>query len=129
MVALKTLEKSILMNSTRFDIEKYADEALGHTLRACVDICTMEHPIYRHPKLTPWNLFKYWFFPNWLKQQTPVLYTEVIAVHKFPEVEPPKQMLGREFVHVIQMDYDKFIKKYGVDAEREEAEVWENVEL
>jgi hypothetical protein len=45
-----------------------------------------------------WELLKDYALPKFLKKRFPVKYKEIIAEHKFPEVDAP--VLGKEFVHL-----------------------------
>ena len=44
------------------------------------------------------ELLKEYILPTWLKKRFPIKYIEVVAEHKFPEVDAP--VLGKEFVHL-----------------------------
>lgn len=45
-----------------------------------------------------WQAVKQRWFPFWILRRWPVEYTQIIAIHKFPEAEIPS--LGKEFVHL-----------------------------
>lgn len=51
-----------------------------------------------------WQAFKARWFPDILKRRFPVIKTRIIAVHKFPELNLPDSVLGREFVHLKLLD-------------------------
>jgi len=84
-------------------------------LRALLRVATQEDPLCRYP-VDWWQAVKERWFPPWLLRRYPVRYKEVIAVHNFPELDPPEGVLGREFVHLKVVDMDKLQKKLEKEA-------------
>ena len=83
-----------------FTIKRYV--AIGETpdgvFRAVVVVATMEDPLMQIPA-DWWQGVKERWFPYWLKKRFPVRYAQIVAVHKFPELDVPST-LGKEFVHL-----------------------------
>ena len=106
LVAQTVIDSALLMNADRFErVEINLDDCDARLVRWLVDIATQEEPLFRHPtklncKGLWWQYFKQRWFPDWLLRKFPVKEEEIIAVHKFPELNIPEQALGREFVHL-----------------------------
>lgn len=93
----------------RFDVEEKV-EATRYLIALVLDIATQEEPMMRIPA-DWWQAFKERWYPQWLKKKSPVKYKEIVAVHRFPELEVPHEVLGREFVHLKIVDVDKMVKE------------------
>ena len=118
IVTQALVDKALLMNPDRFkltetDVLEYYDAKM---VRWLVDIATQEEPLFRHPtrlncKGLWWQYFKQRWFPDWLLRKFPVKDEEIIAVHKFPELNIPDQTLGREFVNLRIVDPEELAKE------------------
>ncbi len=69
------------------------------TIRAMFNVLTHEDMLAQVPA-DWWQHFKSRWFPAWLLRRSPPKYTEIMAIHVFPELAIPEQVLGREFVHL-----------------------------
>ena len=104
-----SLSKGVFVNPERLSLQVYDD-----VIKGMLNIATMESPIYRQP-----DNWLFWLAVKWnrLKEKLPPRvrrwfrprYTEIVAIHKFPEVGI-MSTFGREFLHLVVMDYDKFVK-------------------
>ena len=87
----------------RFEIIEHEAQDI---LRGVITYLTQEEPLCKYPA-NWWEAFKLRVFPRWLKRKTPAIkMTEVWAVHRFPELDPPESMVGREFIslHIVNQD-------------------------
>jgi len=90
-------------------------EDTGRTMiRGIMRVATQEEPLCKYPA-DWWQHVKERWFRKWMLRRWPVKYEEVIAMHKFPELDPPAGVLGREFVHLEIVDswklQDKLLKE------------------
>lgn len=83
-------------------------EGVNAVIEGCLHVATIVQPMARYPR-DWWQAFKERWFPVWLKVHFPVKYVEIVAVHKFPELDMP--VLGREFIHLEVIDYDEYVAK------------------
>ena len=119
LVAQCLVDKALLMNPDRFErkeIDELEDVIDARMVRWLIDIATQEEPLFRHPtklncKGLWWEYVKARWFPDWLLRKFPVKEEEIIAVHKFPELNIPDQALGREFVHLRIVDPEELAKE------------------
>ena len=74
-----------------------------------VKLLVQEETLAKYPS-DWWQALKERWFKPWMLRRWPVNYIEVIAVHKFPELSPPDEVLGREFVTLKLVDEDKLEK-------------------
>ena len=77
--------------------------------KAVIDILTLHRPLCTHPR-DWWQAFKERWFPQWMLDRWPPRYCHVEAEYKFPEMNPPESVLGRQFVHLKVLDEDKIRK-------------------
>lgn len=89
---------------------------IDEVVEVILDIATQEETLCQYPANWLEALKERWFF-GWLKKRFPVRMKQVIAVHKFPELDAP---VGREFVHLRIVDQDKLMKELEEQREREE---------
>lgn len=106
-VAQFAFDKSLLMGGENVKAEVIEDNAQQYLARALVVIVTEEEPIARIPA-DWWQAFKERWFRPWLLRFFPVQYIEIVAVHKYPELDVPERMLGAEFVNLEIMPVEKF---------------------
>jgi len=100
---LKRIVAQILAdNALLMEVDRFKRVADTRMVKWLVTIATQEEPLCRYPA-TWWDAFK----EKWLKRWFTVNYTEVIAVHKYPELSIPDQVLGREFVHLRIKEEDE----------------------
>ena len=104
----------VLMQGDRIKWD-YLEHEGQKVIRAMLQIATQEEELCSYPA-DWWAAFKLRWFPVWLLKRYPAKEVQVMAVHKFPELNPPESVLGREFVHLKTIDMDKVQKKL----EREE---------
>ncbi len=88
----------IIVNPDRFIIEN-----MGDSIRVLLDVATQEEDIMETPS-DWWQHFKLRWFPRWLKKRYPVKMSWISAIHQFPELDIPHNVLGREFVHLKVID-------------------------
>ncbi len=92
-----------LLNGLQIEPDRFIvkfKEANGvQTIQLLLDILIQEEELYGHPA-DWWQMFKERYFPKWAKRRWPIKQTEVWAMHKYPELEPPNDIIGKEFVHL-----------------------------
>jgi len=109
LVIQKLVESGLNMDYRRFN--QQVNEPMVQWL---VKVLVQEETLAKYPS-DWWQALKERWFPwsfagrMWLRRW-PVRYTEVMAVHKFPELSPPDEVLGREFVTLKLVDEDKLVK-------------------
>lgn len=97
VVALQS--KGVVLQADRFKFDDHITRAGQHLIQLVLNIATQEEDLCRYPA-DWWQALKERWFPEWLKRKTPVVWTEVIAIHKFLELAIPDSVLGREFVNL-----------------------------
>lgn len=96
-------ENGIILPNGNFDFHLFFDLMSRQVARSILRLATLEEPIVEIPA-DWWQHFKHRWFPRWLRRKFPVKTKWVSAVHKFPELEVPQGILGREFVHLRLVD-------------------------
>mgnify|MGYP001574360938 FL=1 len=118
-----TISKGVRLDPERFHIQ--ALEKAGFTVvKALLDIATMEEEVADYPDnfLTRWGQkwqnqkrrIPRWLqkrMPKWLRKRLLLKYKRVYAMHKFPEVDIPPQMLVSEFVHFRRVNLTELVPK------------------
>lgn len=108
VVALQT--KGVVLQADRFKFDDHITRAGQHLIRLVLNIATQEEDLCRYPA-DWWQALKERWSPEWLKRKTPVKWTEVIAMHKYPELSVPDSVLGREFVNLKIVEAEELVKK------------------
>lgn len=110
LVGEYVVSMSLLMDTKRFVLERVIrDHIPGEIFRGILAIATQEEEVHKYPA-DWWHMFKARFFPTWLKRKSPIRYNYVWAIHKFPELNLPNSLVGREFVHFKVIDSDELEK-------------------
>ena len=104
LVIQKLVESGLNMDYHRFN--QQVNEPMVQWL---VKVLVQEETLAKYPS-DWWQALKERWFKPWMLRRWPVRYTEVLAVHKFPELNPPDEVLGREFVTLKLVDEDKLAK-------------------
>ena len=102
-----TDNSGLRLDPERAILSEWEDHLGQKVVQCAIDIVTQETPIIHFPR-DWWQHFKLRWFPKWAQKKTPIKMIEVIAVHKFPELQPPQ--LGREFVTLRFMEYDDYLR-------------------
>ena len=97
------LYRGVKVPPEQFIVKIIEGEVGQLSLRLLLDVATQEDDLCSYP-CDWWQAFKERWFPAWAKRKTPVRMTEVLAVHKYPELAVPENPLGREFVHLRYVD-------------------------
>lgn len=108
----------VRIGAERFKFDDKIDQAGQHLVRLILDVATQEEPLVKVPanwfeslkealvRRWNWGLAGIWF-GRFVRRWWPVRYIEYIAMHKFPEVAVPEDVLGREFVHLKVVDVEE----------------------
>lgn len=101
-------EHGLILDPDRFSIEDIVFDNGRYMLRTLLNVATQEETIaeipvnwWEHLKKT---IYRNTWFPRWIKRRFPVEVDWLVAVHKFPELNVPESLLGREFVHLKVVD-------------------------
>uniref|UniRef100_A0A6H1ZGQ6 Uncharacterized protein n=1 Tax=viral metagenome TaxID=1070528 RepID=A0A6H1ZGQ6_9ZZZZ len=81
-------------------------------IRGLLHFVTQEEHLCCYP-MDWWQHAKQRWFPKWALRKWPVKKHEVMVMHKFPELDPPTSILGREFVSLRIVDMWKVQDKIG----------------
>jgi len=104
----------------------YLEDKGQVVIMGVLDIACQEEPIHHHygGKLYNinvwWQKFKAKHMPRWFIRRFPVNEVTIVAVHKFPELDPPASVLGREFVHLRTVDMWRVQDKLDKEKEKDE---------
>jgi len=116
------LANSLLVRLDRVELQHIVDDYIGnHIIRGLFRFATLEEEVFDYPDnfLTRlgqwWHAFKAKKFPRRLYKRFPNVTKRVWATHKFPELNMPNELVGREFIHFRVVNEDKLAK---VDKER-----------
>lgn len=90
-------------------------QVVDNQIRALYTLATQETLEAKYPA-DWWQAFKERWFPHWLLEYYPVKFKQVVAVHKFPELEVP-HTLGKEYVELKIVDPDKLFIEEETDFE------------
>jgi len=108
-IVLASIAQGVQINPERVTVsieENHTGQLLG---QAVVTILTQHDTLCRYPR--GWfQAFKLQFYPERLLRWFPVKYTHVDAEYKFPEMNPPESVLGRQFVTLKIIDEDRLRK-------------------
>ena len=85
-------------------------------IKAILDLTCLEEDTYYHPA-DWWQAIKDRWLPRWAKRYFRVRMKEVAAIHKFPELDIPPDLFGREFVSFRVLD-----EKYYMPRDKEQQE-------
>ncbi len=109
-------EFGIIVKPERITVQTWWDElGLKRMFRALFTMATIEETIAEIPA-DWWHHFKQrWFSgrkwlrycPIWLRVALKPKMMWVVAQHKFPELEVPNEVMGREFVHLKVVELPK----------------------
>ena len=112
------LNYGILMNPDRLRIGVIElEDGPYQIIRGLLDIATQEEKVFEYPNnfLTrlgqDWHELKERWMPKWLRRRLPIKRIQVDAIHKFPELNIPNDLVGKEFVKFRVVDMDKLRKK------------------
>jgi len=97
IIGMIHLENSLMINQDRYKIQ-IVENFVDKMLRGMLEIATHEDQVHDYPE-DWWQSCKARWFPDWLKRKSPVRYSRIWAVHKYPELNIPNELVGREFIH------------------------------
>jgi len=108
-IVLASIAQGIQLDPSRVRVSLEANQPGKLLGQAVITILTQHDTLCRYPR--GWfQAFKLQFFPEWLLRLFPVKYVHVDAVYKFPEMNPPESVLGKQFVTLRIIDEDKMRK-------------------
>ncbi len=102
-----------LVAAHNYDLGLFYRDA-AEVLKATVTIAMQEEELTKYPS-DWWQALKERWFPKWMKQRWPIKYNEVWAYHKFPDLEIPESLLGREKVSVRIISPEELVGKMLVE--------------
>ena len=102
------IARGLAMSDKRVHIS-VVENTLITRVSLLLDIATQEELIAEAPA-TWWDAFKEQHFPKWLLRRFPANHIWYVAQHKFPELNLPDNVLGREFVTLKIITWDEFEK-------------------
>ena len=92
-----TKEAALVVNLDSLKIRTWFDQMGNFVIRGLVSVATQEEEVLDYPA-DWWQAFKVRWFPKWLQKKFPPVIARVWAVHKFPELKVPNELVGREYV-------------------------------
>ena len=100
-------DKGVVFSADRIKIAAWED-----LVQAIMTLATQEETVFEYPAnwweaLKEWLLKKHLIGSHVIKLFKAVRYNKVVAVHKFPELVVPSELLGREFVHLKVMPWEE----------------------
>jgi len=108
------IDMGLMIRADRVKIQHVLREELPYQIiRGLFSFATLEDQVFDYPNnfLTrwgqKWQSFKDRRFPRWLRKRCPLKVNRVWATHKFPELNIPNELVGREFIHFKVVREDK----------------------
>lgn len=106
-VQLALAEFGVILSPDRIKVE-WDITAVIPCLRVLLHIATQEETISEIPSgwfqafKARWLMNPKWvrLYPKWVRRWVQPKMSWIVAVHKFPELDVPDSVMGREFVHI-----------------------------
>lgn len=111
------VDNALLVAEDRVELQHILRDTIPtDIIRGLFHFATLEDQVFDYPNnfLTrwgqKWQTFKERRLPKKLLKKYPLKQHRVWAIHKFPELNLPNSIVGREFVHFRVIDEDKLEK-------------------
>ncbi len=105
------LDRGLLLDANRVEIRRYVREELtSDIIQGVLSIACQDEEVFDYPS-DWWEWAKERWLPKWLKKRYPVRMARIWAIHKYPELNVPNELVGKEYIHFRVVNDEKLRKK------------------